>query len=241
MLLVLALEGFVCILMAVPLIVPLGIFGGIIGKAIADSSRSTYRGMLPVILSLPALSGAEALQGPPDEFVVVTALEIDATPADVWEHVIQFPDLSEPEEWYFRMGIAAPLRARIVGHGAGAIRYCEFTTGTFVEPIIAWEEQSRLAFDVTEQPDPMTELSPYRHVHPPHMHHQTLRSNRGEFRLIPLDDGGTRLEGRTWYQFEMYPQGYWTLWSHMIIHRIHRRVLLHIKTLAEDVEASESS
>jgi hypothetical protein len=233
-LLVLALEGIICILMAFPLIVPLGIFGGFIGKAIADSSRATYRGMLPVILSLPILSGAESLRAPPDEFVVLTAVEIDATPAEVWKHVVQFPELPQPEEWYFRMGIAAPLRARIEGHGAGATRYCEFTTGTFVEPITVWEEPRRLAFDVVEQPDPMRELSPYRHVHPPHMEHETLRSNRGEFRLIPLADGGTRLEGRTWYQFDMHPQGYWTLWSDMIIHRIHRRVLLHIKGLAEN-------
>ena len=80
----------------------------------------------------------------------------------------------------------------------------------------------------------MFELTPYRHVHPPHLD-GALRSNRGEFLLIPLPGGRTRLEGRTWYEFEMFPQGYWTLWSDLVIHRIHERVLLHVKRLSEEM------
>jgi hypothetical protein len=82
-----------------------------------------------------------------------------------------------------------------------------------VEPVTAWDEPRRLAFDATGQPAPMFELSPCRHVHPPHLHGY-LRSNRGEFRLVPLPGGRTRLEGRTWYEFDMFPQSYRTLWSH---------------------------
>ena len=78
----------------------------------------------------------------------------------------------------------------------------------------------------------MFELTPYRHVHPPHLDGY-LRSQRGEFQLIALGDGRTRLEGRTWYDFRMFPQSYWTLWSDLLIHRIHQRVLLHIKRLSE--------
>ena len=42
--------------------------------------------------------------------------------------------------------------------------------------LTAWDEPRRLAFDVTSQPDPMVELTPWRHVHPPHLHDQSLRS-----------------------------------------------------------------
>jgi hypothetical protein len=31
----------------------------------------------------------------------------------------------------------------------------------------------------------------------------------------------------------MYPQQYWTLWSDLMIHRIHERVLNHVKQHAE--------
>jgi hypothetical protein len=239
MLLLLAFEGLICILMAAPLILPLSIFGAFIGKAIAESTQASYLGMLLAMVALPGLSAAESWRAPPGQSVVFTAIEIDAPPEIVWRQVVAFPELPEPDEWYFRIGIAAPLRARIEGHGVGAIRYCEFSTGAFVEPITVWDRPNRLAFDVTDQPDPMFELSPYRHIHPPHMEHQTLRSNRGEFRLVRLEGGRTRLEGRTWYQFQMYPQGYWTLWSNMFIHRIHKRVLMHIKRLAENPPSAD--
>src|SRR5436190_1549743 len=79
---------------------------------------------------------------------VVTAVDIDAPPAVVWRHVVTFPELPPPREWLFRAGVAAPLRARIEGTGVGATRYCDFTTGSFVEPITVWEENRRLGFDI---------------------------------------------------------------------------------------------
>ena len=56
----------------------------------------------------------------------------------------------------------------------------------------------------------------------------TLRSRRGEFRLVALPSGRTRLEGRTWYQLSMEPQPYWAWFSDLLIHAIHQRVLAHI-------------
>jgi hypothetical protein len=231
-LLLFALEGIICVAMAAPLIVPLGALGGLLGKAIAESTRRPPRELLAAVLILPLWAGGESLLLRTTEYEVMTAVEIDAPPEVVWRHVVHFPELPEPREWYFRWGIACPERARIEGEGVGATRYCEFTTGVFVEPITEWSPPRRLAFDVTEQPAPMFELSPYRHVHPPHLD-GALRSNRGEFLLVPLPGGRTRLEGRTWYEFQMYPQSYWSLWSDLLIHRIHERVLLHVKRLAE--------
>lgn len=51
---------------------------------------------------------------------------------------------------------------------------------------------------------------------------------------MPLDGGKkTSLEGTTWYQQSLYPASYWQLWTNWIIHKIHLRVLNHIKVLAE--------
>ncbi len=232
-LLLFALEGVICVLMATPLLMPLGVLGALIGKAIAESTRRPPHELMAAVFVLPLLAAAESLLMNATEYEVMTSVEIDASPKVVWDNVVGFSEISAPAAWYFRFGIACPQRARIVGRGVGAIRYCEFTTGTFIEPITAWESPRRLAFDVTDQPAPMFELSPYRHVHPPHLDGY-LRSNRGEFRLIALPDGRTRLEGRTWYEFEMFPQSYWTLWSDMFIRRIHERVLLHVKQLSEE-------
>ena len=232
MLLLFALEGVICIVMAAPLLLPLGALGGVMGKAISDATRRPAGGLLTVILLLPVSAGVDALRPVPIEREIVTSVEIDASASRVWDHVLAFEELPQQRAWYFRWGIACPERARIRGAGVGATRFCEFTTGTFVEPITAWKPGRRLAFDVTDQPAPMFELSPYAHVHPPHLHGY-LRSKRGEFVLTALDNGRTRLEGHTWYEFDMQPQFYWTLWSDSMIHSIHERVLLHIKDLSE--------
>ena len=128
--------------------------------------------------------------------------------------------------------MAYPQRASISGDGVGAIRHCVFSTGAFVEPITAWDPGRRLSFDVVAQPPPLRELSPYRNLSPPHLDGY-LRARRGEFRLVALPGGRTRLEGSTWYVLEIGPEMYWRLFSDYFIQRIHRRVLDHIRTEVE--------
>jgi hypothetical protein len=134
----------------------------------------------------------------------------------------------------FLTGIAYPIRAEIEGKGVGAVRNCIFSTGPFVEPITRWDEPNRLSFDVTSQPCPMKEWSPYN-IHPPHLDHHLI-SKKGEFRLIRLEGNRTRLEGSTWYSNNMWPNGYWGIWSDAVIHGIHLRVLDHIRTEAEKLQ-----
>jgi hypothetical protein len=168
----------------------------------------------------------------PAVFEVKTAIEIAASPEQVWTQVIAFPALPEPHEWYFRAGLAYPQRARIEGMGIGAVRYCEFSTGPFVEPIEVWDEPRLLRFRVTDNPPPLREWSPFGELNPKHLHGY-LVSKRGQFRLTRLANNHTLLEGTTWYQHGLWPAQYWRWWSDAIIHRIHLRVLNHIRALAE--------
>jgi uncharacterized membrane protein YhaH (DUF805 family) len=229
---VFAFEGAVCLVMALPLALILGMLGGIMGKAISEAARPSTQGSMIAILFVPLAAVGDAWFTQPPMREVSTTIEVHAPAEVVWKHVTSFSEITRPREWYFHLGIACPTQARIEGEGIGAIRYCEFTTGTFVEPITAWEIPHRLAFDVAEQPEPMIELSLRPGIHPPHLD-DYLRSVRGEFRLIPVSESRTRLEGTTWYELRMSPQWYWCAWSDLVIHRIHHRVLRHIQELAE--------
>jgi hypothetical protein len=114
----------------------------------------------------------------------------------------------------------------------GAVRHCEFTTGDFVEPITVWDESRLLRFNVAANPPPMKELSFFKNVAAPHLHGY-LMSQAGQFELMPLSNGRTLLVGSTWYQHHFWPAAYWRMWSDAIIHRIHLRVLRHIKESSE--------
>lgn len=228
---VFALEGLICVGMALPLAWGIAWPGVVLGRVMAQ--RHTPNGSALALL-VPLFLGVEPRPTPPAH-EVVTVVEIAAPPDVVWRHVVSFPELPPPTERLFRAGVAAPVRARIEGNGVGAVRYCDFTTGSFVEPITAWEENRLLAFDITSQAPPMNELSPYRDVHPPHLDGY-FRATHGEFRLTPLPGGRTRLEGRTAYVVDMFPQVYWTVPARAIVTAIHARVLHHIQTLAEEEE-----
>jgi len=117
--------------------------------------------------------------------------------------------------------------------GPGAERHCVFSTGAFVEPIEIWDEPRQLKFSVTSNPAPMQEWTPYSHIDPPHLQ-GFLVSNGGQFLLTPLPNGATRVEGTTWYRHGLWPTAYWRIWSDAIIHRIHMRVLKHIRDEAEN-------
>ncbi len=232
LLLLLAIEGLICLLMALPLALALAAFGVAIGQSmLRPGARKTAAALLwagSCLLSAPLVAGLERTWPPAAPLYRVDSfVEIDAPPERVWPLVIAFPALEPPSEWMFRAGLAYPIRARIEGVGVGAIRYCEFSTGAFVEPITAWDVNRRLAFRVSANPPPMKELS-FFDVHPAHLE-GFLVSQQGEFRLEPLDNGRrTRLHGTTWYRHGLEPAGYWRWWSDEIIHRIHLRVLRHI-------------
>ncbi|HEV8304649.1 MAG TPA: SRPBCC family protein [Gemmatimonadales bacterium] len=235
-LVVFALEGIVCVAMAVPLALVVAWPGALLGRLVAQRSVEPGRGVGAGFAALvaPLLVALEpSPRVPVPRHEVVSVVEIDAPAAVVWRHVVSFPDLPPPEEWVFRAGVAAPTRGRIEGAGVGATRYCDFTTGSFVEPVTAWEEGRLLAFDIIDQAPPMRELSPYREVNPPHLDGY-FRATHGAFRLIPLPGGRTRLEGRTSYEVEMFPQVYWTLYADYLVQRIHLRVLRHIQALAQE-------
>jgi len=223
-------EGLICIAMAIPLALPLGALGGALMYVAMRRRMAPPAGAMLALMPLGTIPFD--LHTKPPEFEVRSSIVIAAPPERVWEHVVTFADLPDPDEFLFRAGLAYPKRARIEGNGPGAIRYCEFSTGPFVEPIEVWDAPRRLAFRVTENPAPMHEWSPYANVVPRHLHGY-LKSHRGQFRLTPLPGGKTLLEGTTWYEHGLQPAQYWRWWSDAVIHRIHMRVLHHIRNLAQ--------
>lgn len=226
-----AFEGVICIVMAMPLAAGAAAMGAAIGRSMANGPRTPGAQAALLVLALPLLAGAESLSQDPPIREVRTSIEIDQPPARVWPHVVSFTELDAPPKWFFDLGIAYPQRARIEGEGVGAVRYCEFSTGPFVEPITRWEPPHRLSFDVRSSPPPMHHISPYRHFRATKAL-DYMQSKRGEFRLVALPNGRTRLEGSTWYSLDLGPRVYWTIWGDAIIHRIHQRVLEHIAKLA---------
>jgi len=230
-LLVAAAEGALCLIMAAPIGIGIGAMGAALGRRVAIRDRSLANALMAVMV-LPVSASLDAHRPATELREVRSAIEIAAPPDVVWRNVIAFPPLPAPRELVFRAGVAYPVRAEITGQGVGAVRRCVFSTGAFVEPITRWEPGRRLSFNVDSQPRPLHEWSPYRNVAAPHLDGYFV-SRRGEFRLVALPNGHTRLEGSTWYQMKLEPASYWVLYGDAIVHRIHMQVLEHIRITTE--------
>jgi uncharacterized membrane protein YhaH (DUF805 family) len=229
------LEGLMCLVMAVPLALPFSIAGGLTAYSWMRSSQVplNFPRVTSCVAILPLLMlGERAAKLEPPARPVVTTIVVNAPVSMVWRNVIAFPPLAPPKELLFQTGIAYPIGAVIEGSGVGAVRRCRFSTGDFVEPVTVWDEDHLLAFNVAAQPPAMHELG-FGPIATPHIERNYMRSQHGQFRLVALDANHTLLEGTTWYQDYFWPQVYWRAWSDAIVHRIHMRVLEHVKEQAE--------
>lgn len=232
-LLVFAWEGIICLIMALPIGAFFTWVGYRTGRFIINQKiKGTPAVIILLGFSVPLFMAFENSEKISETiYPVTTSVEINAPPEKVWENVIVFTPLKEPQEFIFKTGIAYPINATIDGHGVGAIRHCNFSTGSFVEPITVWDEPKLLRFSVVDQPEPMKELSFYN-IHPNHLHGYWV-SKQGQFKITRLANGHTLLEGTTWYANKIKPDFYWSIWSNYIVHCIHRRVLVHIKEESE--------
>lgn len=200
MLLFIAIDGFICLVMALPISVVLGIPGTFLGRYLARLASSRRGGTaLPrlLIALFPPIAAFDAsTQSSPPMRTVTTSVAIRAPAERVWQTVIAFPPITKRPDGIFRLGFAYPLSAQISGSGVGAIRHCTFSTGSFVEPVTQWDPPRLLAFDVTSCPEPMQEFSPYRDFHARHLKNFMV-SHHGEFR-VQQAGAITILQGTTW-------------------------------------------
>jgi hypothetical protein len=229
-LIALAIEGVICLLMALPLALPLAMVGGLLGYWALHLQAARNPAMFLLIAGITPFSASlEHAFLPADNwFQVTTVIELRASPTLVWQTILEPAKLAPPSHPLFRAGVAYPLASHIEGLGPAATRYCDFSTGKLVEPVLIWADRRQLRFTVASNPLPMQEWTPYAQIHPPHLD-GFLISKQGEFRLTELADGGTRLEATTWYQHHLAPAHYWRWWSDYIIHRVHEMVLGNIR------------
>lgn len=214
-------EGWVCMLMALPILLVFGVVGVLLGRILFK--RYPARMNLTILpLLILAILGEGTLRI--DKVAVVTdRLVIHADPAEVWKHVVEFPQITAPPEyWLNRVGLPSPSETTCEGEFVGANRRCIFSNGLVFEERVARIERNKLlTFDIVEQPrDP--ELLGHLDLH------------RGEFELTDNGDGTTTLIGRSWYTLHVRPPFYFDWWTRDITSHVHLRVMRHIKKLSEE-------
>jgi hypothetical protein len=229
-------EGFVCIIMAAPIELLFTFIGCLIGHEIQELKwvrRHQPPMLITVFALLPVvLLGEARLAAAPASEMVTNSVIVHASPEKIWPYLLNLSNLQEPQEVLFRAAVAHPTSTRTIGQGVGAKRFCDLSTGPMTEVIETWKPNRELEFRVLDTPPSMKEMNPFGEVDAPHLHGY-FECRRGRFVLTPLPDGTTRLEGTSWYEYRIFPAGYWRLWTDKIVSDVQLRVMREIKQRAE--------
>jgi uncharacterized membrane protein YhaH (DUF805 family) len=227
-----ALEGIVCIILASPLALGAALVGSLLGRAIARYTSGSPRQTVPALVLLPLLFALENAWAATTSFVTYETIEVRAPPEVIWRALVHMDPIDEPLALPFRLGVAYPISGEVIGEGVDAVRRGRFSTGTAVERVTEWLPNRKLAFAVVDDVPAMHELSPYEHVHAPHVIGY-FRTTDTSFELVPRADGGTDILERTAHELRLDPVLYWLPLARWVIHENNTRVLNHIRRQAE--------
>ncbi|HXC55785.1 MAG TPA: hypothetical protein VNU97_10855 [Rhizomicrobium sp.] len=227
-----ALEGVVCIVLAAPLAYGTALVGALLGRAAAQRPGRRGRSTLTAFVLLPAMFASEQAFPVTTTFATDESIDIAAPPDAVWQSLIHMDRIDIPPSLPFRLGVAYPLRGEIAGSGVGAIRTGVFSTGIALERVTEWRTDRVLAFVVLSDPPAMHEMSPYAHVNAPHVLGY-FRTVSTRFEIVPLTGGRSRLVEHTGHALRLDPILYWLPLARWIIHQNNARVLASVRQHAE--------
>jgi hypothetical protein len=229
-------EGLICLLMFIPLALPMVALGAAIAwllfhkKRLARARSTAALSFLIVATSIAFEPLLHTTHVP--LYAAADSIVIDGTQEEIWNAMVALSDVPKPDDLFFRSGIATPQKTKIVTCAAGGLRVCTLSTGTLLERIDVWQPGVRLGWRALSTPPPMKELNPFGDADPPHLH-GTYRNVRGEFALERVDTHRTRVTRRTWYEHDLYPSWYWRIWCDLGASKVHHLVLEHLRRETE--------
>ncbi|MAK61192.1 MAG: hypothetical protein CMK09_09465 [Ponticaulis sp.] len=229
---VLIREGVVCLIMVLPLWVPMAIWGALTVRgyqraAHKDASQIKVFELSSLTLIPVVIMGLDV--GLPQNistFEVRRSIVLDATPEEIWPLLLELDDLSVEEgKWNVTQNllqIPRPASALVTGKGEGAVRAARWGEHIrFEEHISDWAEHQRLVWKFVFPDDSISAYTD-SHIHPQGPH---LRIEQGGYELTELGSGQTRLELYTRYEAETPVNLYAALWGELILGDIQSNIL----------------
>ena len=178
----------------------------------------------------------------PDHYGSVTSVvEIDASPAAVWQHTVEIPEIARDELPFSIshdiIGVPRPQNAALEGSGPGAVRHLRWSKGVrFQEIVTAWEQDRYLAWDFHFDQDAIpASVEGHIDIDSPY-----LRISNGSYTLEPLPGGRTRLTLTTEYRIATPINAYCDWWGQVFLGDFHGAVLHVIKHRSETTAVQNS-
>lgn len=236
--LITGLEGTICLIMAIPIYLPLASVGGLIAGIFLsyfDSNRMNSFALGALLIMPFVVSGLEERYPLPDEIRQVnTSILINASPTTVWGQIARIPKITEPQEsFFYYMGFPKPVEAILSYEGVGGVREAKFEKGLmFLETITKWDDEKKLSFQIKSDPEntPLTTLD--SHVMVGGRYFDTLL---GEYEIEKISEKQVRLHLFSRYRLSTRFNFYAEVWSDFLMRDIQQNILRVIKSRSEKI------
>jgi len=237
-------EGTLCLIMAVPVYLPMASVGGLVMggvlRYLAGRGRNT---LLSTLALLPFVSAYLELDAalPQRLEPVDTRITIQASPAVVWQNIIRVPAITPGEQGdslFYSMGFPRPVEATLSHEGVGGVRHASFERGlVFVETVSAWEPERLLSFTIQADPNniPLTTLD--SHVTVGGLWFDVLD---GTYRIEALSDREVVLHLSSTHRISTRFNFYAGLWSRYLMRDVQTSILNVLKDRCEAQQSGET-
>lgn len=235
--LVLALEGWACWIMVMPVFMVGATLGGLLGGYIrVHQSKNTGQLSMSVLVLLPFLiSPLEAtIERIPGVYQAYTYIDIEAPAEAIWSNVTRVPEIPAEQDTgrlTRALGFPRPVVAELDFEGVGAYRAAVFTGGlVFHEVVTEYEHEKKMTFSITAIPHEIPSTTLDEHVVVGGEFFDVLD---GTYELETLANGRYRLHLYSHFEMNTTFNFYAGLWGKWIMKDIQNNILRVIKSRAE--------
>jgi len=221
LLLVGGLEGMVCILMAMPLIIGAVALGALVKYLIKNPNKTDKKenliksSILPFCLFL-TVGFVETKLTKNDDHVIEVKSEIllPFSPLEVYETIKSVDTLNTEKPFLMKLDLPVPQKCILEEEKVGGIRTCYFEGGQIVEKITELEKGKILKMDVIDY-----QLTGRK----------WLGFKEAIYLFDELENGQTKMTRITTYTSELYPRFYWRPLEKIGIEQEHEYVFSNLE------------
>lgn len=219
------LEGMVCILMAMPLIIGAVIIGLLVKYLTKKQQKSDKKenviksSILPFCLFLIfGFSETELTKNDNNIIEIKSEIIVPYTAMEVYETIKSVDTLDTKKPFLMKLDLPIPQKCILEEEKVGGIRTCYFEGGKIVEKITKLEKGKVLKMDVIDY-----QLTGRK----------WLRFKEAIYLFDELENGQTKMTRITTYTSELYPRFYWKPLEQIGIEQEHEYVF---SNLVKDLE-----
>ncbi|MFN8556174.1 MAG: hypothetical protein U0531_02075 [Dehalococcoidia bacterium] len=227
-------EAWICLVIALPVLLPVSSLGGLTAWFVLRRLTGPPRQYaIGAVLLVPCLIGPleDRLPIPVAVREVHSSVPVNADAAAVWAGVIRVAPISDAEwgvRWSNRFGLPRPLAADLPFDGVGAVRRGQFGGNlTFLETVQTWDEGQSFRFAIRPSGETRP-VPPLDAVGGP-----LFDLQEGHYRIEPRPDGGVILHFTSRYRLATRVNLYGVPWADFLLHDIQDGILSVIKRRAE--------